>query len=79
MTPQMYVTIGISLLNLAFFAGGAWVIVKTMRKDVNGLGKSFRDRVKADDRRHRVIVVALIKGAPDAEAKDRAAELLLEE
>jgi uncharacterized membrane protein len=78
-SPEAYIKIGLAAAQLCFFAGGAWMIVKNIRKDVNGLGKAFRDSVKLAEQRHRVVVVALIKSAPDADAKDRAAELLLED
>jgi uncharacterized membrane protein len=78
-SPEAYIKIAIAAAQLCFFAGGAWMIVKNIRKDVNGLGKAFRDSVKLAERRHRVLIVAIIKSAPDAESKDRAAELLLED
>lgn len=65
------------LLALAFGAGGAFVLLKQSRKDVNGLGKKVSRELSRSSVRHQNISLALMLLADD-DRKEQVTELLKE-
>lgn len=63
MSPQIYLQIGITLLNLAFVAGGVYVVVKQTRKDLNGLGRKVRENELRIEDRYLLTVLAFVMDA----------------
>jgi hypothetical protein len=57
--------IAVYLLQLVFFAGGAWMVVRQMRRDVNGLGQKY-GRVAA----------LLVRWADTPEKREQAAKVI---
>lgn len=76
MTNAMYLQAFIALLNLAFFAGGAWFLIRQSRKDLNGIGRKVGQIAVESDHRFTVLAVVLLTMCEDEE-RDRIADKIL--
>jgi len=65
------------LMALAFGAGGAYVLLKQSRKDVNGVGRKLNDELARSATRHHNVSLALMLLAGD-EHREKVSELLKE-
>jgi hypothetical protein len=63
------------IVSLVFLAGGAWVTVKQMRRDLNAIGgKLGREMAKANTRHQNLSLAAMLMC--DEEQREKIAELL---
>lgn len=72
---QVYFTLAIDLLWLAFVAGGVYVVVKQTRRDTNGIGAKLGKLKEISDERYRRVCLAMMLLAPENQ-KSQIAELL---
>lgn len=68
-----------TLLTVAFAAGGAWILLKQSRKDVNGLGRKMNREISDSLSRHQNVTLALMLLAKDDIERRTIAMLLREE
>ena len=74
LTPKDY----LDLAKLAALAGGAYVMLKQLRKDVNGLGKKVRDQRSVDEQRFFATALILLVQTDDRLQRWKIAQELLE-
>lgn len=77
MTPAAWIAIAINALLWAFAAGGAWFLVRQMRKDVNGLGAKV-NRESAETQRKFTAIAILMLATADDRDKELLADRLLD-
>lgn len=75
MTPQVYAMAVVVLLNVAFTAGGVYVLVRLMRKDLNGLGTKLGSLQRIADDRYLTMALVIMLLCPE-EKRERAAEMI---
>jgi hypothetical protein len=75
--PDFAVRAGYLLLVLAFNAGGAYFVLRQIRKDLNGVGRKVRAIEAKQEDRYLALVVAYLLIAP-AETRQFGAKILLE-
>jgi hypothetical protein len=69
------------LLQLAFFAGVAWMIVQRIKKDLSGLGNKVRGMQEASEQRYLTIVlITMLEGIDESKQEKycRIASLYLD-
>jgi hypothetical protein len=76
--PTVLVQLAIGLLQLAFFASVAWMLLKENRKDLNGLGAKVNRMEKSADERYLAVSLALLvaAGPPEEWRAARKKEVL---
>jgi hypothetical protein len=62
---QIWLTVLIALLQLAFTAGGVYVVVKQTRRDLNGLGAKVGRVKEINDERYLAVCLAIMLLASD--------------
>jgi uncharacterized OsmC-like protein len=73
-----YLKLGGELLQLAFFAGTLYAVLKRMQKDVNGLGMRVREDRSAQEFRYLTIAVTTLATTKDHEERRWLAERFLD-
>jgi hypothetical protein len=78
MTPTVYIMLAVQALQLAFFAGGAWFLVRQMRRDLNGLGAKMNGLGKTVDRKFMAICVVALEQTQDPKVREAIASRILD-
>lgn len=76
MTPAAWIAVALNVLLWAFAAGGAWAVVKQMRKDLNGLGAKSNRIEQDSNRKFTALAILLMAAAPDEDRELLADRLL---
>lgn len=58
--PNVAIPIVIYFIGLVFAAGGGWVALKEVRRQVNGVGGKLTNHIAKDDDRHTRVCIALM-------------------
>jgi hypothetical protein len=77
-TPALYIAIASNVLMLAFAAGGAWALVKQLRKDLNGLGTKVNRQAAESDRKFQMIAIVALEQVQDSAARSQLATRILD-
>lgn len=77
MTAAAWIAVAINALMWAFAAGGAWGLLRQIRKDLNGLGAKTNKLEAETNRRFTAIAVLMLAAAGDQD-KELLADRLLD-
>ncbi len=72
-----YLKIGFEILQLAFFAGALYAVVKRMQKDLNGLGMRVREDRESEDFRFLTTAITTLATTKDPSDRKWLAEKFL--
>jgi len=70
-----------SIIKILYFVaslGAAWMMLKQLRKDLNGLGKKVRDQRSVDEQRFLASTLMLIVNCEDKQERRWLAERILD-
>jgi hypothetical protein len=57
------------VLSIVFFAGVAWMMLKYLRKDVNGIGRKVREQKELEDRRFFALAMILMTAVKEEDRR----------
>lgn len=72
MTPAVWILLAVNAAGWIFAAGGAWYMLKQLRRDLNGVGA----KVNRQESKFMVFAILLLAGADDKDRELLADRLL---